>query len=70
MNGEFDNVPILLLRFRPFPKLSQFVTHEVQLFAWMDIHIEIHSTCLWKFAIVFSEHFLYNGCFSVYRFIV
>ena len=62
--------PVLLAFFIPFTELADFISHKIQFFAWMCIHVHIQRTRLWEFVFIVAAHFLHDRCFAVNNFIV
>ena len=65
VDREFQQDPVKLVFLAPFFELCQFISHEVQLCAWMCIHVHVKGSCLREFAVVSAVHFLGDGGFSV-----
>ena len=70
VNRIVQKKPVLFSFFIPFPKLAEFISHEIQLFARMGVHIHIERPRLGEFPVIIPVHFLQDRSLAVHRLIM
>ena len=70
MSRIIQEHPVLFSFFVPFAELSDFISHEIQFFARVCVHVHIQGTRLREFVFIITAHFLHDGCLAVNDFIM
>ena len=65
-----EKLPVLLFLFRPLAELADLISHKIQLFPGMYIHISVEHSRLGKFCLICAVHFLQDRRLAVYHLIV
>ena len=70
MSRVAEKVPVLFAFLIPLAEMPDLISHKVELFPRMGVHIHIKCPGLREFHIIVSEHFLEDRCLAVDYFVV